>query len=76
MKKRNLKSLKLNKQSISNLLPTQIKGGLTTLCGNNTTTAWTLWAGCGSNDACNNTGSYHCPTSAAVCDHACPDPDL
>lgn len=76
MKKRKLKSLTLNKQPISKLQAPTIKGGLSSICGDNTTTLITEWLGCGSYDNCNNTGSYHCPTSAAVCDHLCPDPNV
>jgi len=32
MKKRNLRSLQLNKKSISNLNPETVKGGLSTIC--------------------------------------------
>lgn len=72
MKKQNLKALKLNKKSISKLHHSQLKGGISLGCGDNTTTLWTNWLGCGASDNCHGTGSYHCPTSAAICDHLCP----
>ena len=72
MKKRNLKSLKLNKQSISKLHPSYIKGGASLACTDNTTTIMTRWLGCGASNDCPPTGSFACPTSAVICDHICP----
>ncbi|WP_430410985.1 hypothetical protein [Kordia sp.] len=76
MKKRNLKGLSLNKKIISGF-KNNVYGGGTDGCQSNlfgqcSQVDLTDWLGCGSGDACNNTGSFHCPTSAAICDHLCP----
>ena len=68
MKKSNLKSLNLNKKSISNLNPSKIYGrgsGLSGSCGEDTTTIWTLFATCGVSNLCNQTDI--CPSEGVAC---------
>jgi len=76
MKKKVVANLYLKKTIISNFKNSIIKGGNSDpfgRCGNANPTEW---GGCGSDDDCQNTGSYFCATSIVVCNQECPSGDI